>query len=721
MLTTPRAPTIAALLLAQADARGDWTAYRYLHDGESESRSITYAELELEARAVAARLQQCAVAGDRALILAEDAIDFIRAFMGCQLARVIAVPVSPPFPSQRGRRVETLRVIAQSCGARVVLTSWPREFQARVESVAPELGELRWIAVDEVPAQAAAEFRPELVAPEDVAFLQYTSGSTSMPKGVMVTHDMLMHNEAYIDRANDVREDDVMVSWLPLFHDMGLIGAVLPPLYSGMQTVFMSPSAFARRPLNWLLAMSNYRATVTAAPDSAYRLCVEKITPEERAELDLRSWRLALNGAEPLLPSTLEAFAATFGSCGFRASSWYPTYGLAECTLMATGPKAGAGATTLRVDADALRAGQAVPGKDKLIVGCGRAIMHRRVEIVDPASHQRAEPGTVGEIWIAGPDVARGYWNLPEESERVFGATLADTGEGPFLRSGDLGFMREDELYVTGRLKDVIIVGGRNHYPQDIEATVLSVHSSLVDGACVACSVEREGRERVVVIAEMKGGRLRRGVDVEAVAARIRSAVASEHGIAVAEVALVDRKSVPRTSSGKLQRRACRAAFERGELSRAQSYGSDGEVQAGPSVQERRRTLRGLLIEQIEAVLRVSSDTVDTTVPFQELGLDSLMTAELRERLETALGERVSPTMFFAHPTTDRLVEQLLDQMIPVEAGPQAVAPPPAAAPPAAAPPASAPPADDLAQLDEQELAEVLATEIRALETAIER
>ena len=728
MLTTPRGPTIAALLRGQADDRGAETVYRYLPDGECETRSITYAELEREARAVAARLQQSATAGDRALILAEDAIDFIRAFMGCQLARVIAVPVSPPFPSQRGRRVETLRAIARNCGARAVLTRWPPEFRARVEAVAPEMGDLQWIAVDEVPTHAAAEFRPQLVGPDDVSFLQYTSGSTSVPKGVVVTHRMLVHNEVYIDRANDVRREDIMVSWLPLFHDMGLIGAVLPPLYSGIQTVFMPPSAFARRPLSWLAAISRYRATVTAAPDSAYRLCVEKITPEERAELDLRSWRLALNGAEPLSASTLTAFVETFGPCGFDRRTWYPTYGLAECTLMATGPEAGAGATTLTVQAEALRDGQAIVGDSKVIVGCGKAIMHRRVEIVDPNTCRRVEAGTVGEIWLAGPDVAGGYWNLPEESERVFGAVLADTGDGPFLRSGDLGFMRGDELFITGRLKDVIIVGGRNHYPQDIEATVLSVDSSLVDGACAACSIERDGRELVVVVAELVGGRLRRGVDVEELARRIGSAVASEHGIAIAEVALVNRKSVPRTSSGKLQRSACRAAFERGELSRAQTYTLDGDVLDLPSAEERRQTLRRLLVGQIEAVLRVSSDTVNTTLPFQELGLDSLMTAELRERLETALGERLSPTMFFAHPTTDRLVAQLLDQMAPVASG----APPVAGDAPTVASGAPQPEApyrepavpageDDLAELDEQQLADMLADEIGGLESAMKR
>jgi acyl-CoA synthetase (AMP-forming)/AMP-acid ligase II/acyl carrier protein len=718
MPTSPRAPTIAAVLRAQADRRGAVTAYRYLEDGESETRSITYSELEIEARAVAARLQETAQRGDRALIMSDDSIDFVRAFMGCQLAGVIAVPVSPPFPSQRGRRVETLRAIGHNCGARIMLTSWPQEFRDRVQGVAPELGDLRWIAVDEVPTSAAAEFRDHSVRADDVSFLQYTSGSTSTPRGVIVTHDMLAHNEAYIQRATDVDEHDIMVSWLPLFHDMGLIGGVLPSVYSGLQTVLMPPVAFARRPLNWLQAISRYRATVTAAPDSAYRLCVEKIDEEERAQLDLGSWRLALNGAEPLAASTLEAFVETFGPCGFDRRSWYPTYGLAECTLMATAPEPGAGAKTLAVQSEALRSGRMTPGEDKVILGCGKPTMHRRIELVDPDTARCVEAGMVGEIWIAGPDVARAYWGLPDESGRVFEAQLAGTGEGPFLRSGDLGFMWDGELYVTGRLKDVIIVGGRNHYPQDIEATVLSVHRSLVDGACAAFTVPRDGRERVVVVAEMVGARLRRGVDLEELARRITSAVASEHGIALAEVALVNRKSVPRTSSGKVQRRACCAAFEAGGLSRAQTCTLDGDVVELPSPEERRRTLRRLLVEQIESVLRVSSHTTDTTVPFQELGLDSLMTAELRERLEAALGQRLSPTMFFAHPTTDRLVQQLLDQVAPLPDEP------PVAATPSAVPAAPAPqvePDDDLAQLDEEELAGVLAEEIRGLETAIRR
>jgi acyl-CoA synthetase (AMP-forming)/AMP-acid ligase II/acyl carrier protein len=531
---------------------------------------------------------------------------------------------------------------------------------------------------------------------------------------------MVMHNQAYIERGLAWTADDIIVNWMPLFHDMGLIGSVLPTLYAGGQGVFMSPTAFAKRPLNWLRALARYRATIGVSPDSGFRLCIEKTTPQERAELDLRSWRIAGNGAEPVASATLDAFVEAFAQAGFKASNWFVTYGLAECTLMTTGPRPGTGATRLGVRAAELLDGSIVEGDDKIIVGCGRPTMHRRVEIVDPTTCLPLREDVVGEIWIGGPDVASHYWERPEASERTFGATLAGSGDGPFLRSGDLGFVHDDELFIAGRLKDVIIIGGRNHYPHDIEATVASIDAPLVKGACAAFSVQCDERERVVVVAEMLPARSRLGVDVEDVAREVRSAIASEHGIP-AEVALVDRKSVPKTSSGKLQRAACRASFERGELGRADSYDPGGNVVEPRSADERRRALRRVVVEQIESVLSLSSGELDTSAAFQDSGIDSLKAAELRERLEVALGERLSPTLFFAHPTTDLLVERLLDQMIAPEpalgASPRSCSTPV----PHTAVSLGEPEQRDPGQLGERELAAALADEIDAVGRILER
>jgi acyl-CoA synthetase (AMP-forming)/AMP-acid ligase II len=566
MPTTPKASTMAALLCSQAHARGSASVYTYLADGHDETRSLTFVELYLHASAVAARLQRSLDPGDRALIMADDPIEFIRAFMGCQLAGVIAVPAARPFPTYGGKRIATLQAIAANCGARAILTGNSADFRERVVDVAPGLGALEWIAVEQVDEELAAEFRARRVHAHDVSFLQYTSGSTSTPKGVVVTHDALMHNQELLYRSFSYGRDDVVASWLPLFHDMGLIGTVFPALYTGIQTVMMPPLVFVQQPARWLRTITRYGATVSGSADFGYAMCARRIAPEEREGLDLSSWRLAFSGAEPVRAATLDAFSEAFGPYGFDRRSWFPCYGLAECTLMATGGEPGTGAKRLAVQSGALREGLVAQGGEQTLIGCGMERLHRRVEIVDPVTRRRSGPGVVGEIWLAGPDVCAGYWERPEESNETFGARLTDSGDGPFLRTGDLGFMHDGELYVTGRLKDVLIVGGRNHYPQDLETTVEASHDAIQSGGCVAFALERDGREQVVVVAELQPARARVGVRLADLARGVRAAVSARHGITVDEVMLVERKSVPKTTSGKLQRAACRAAFERGEL-----------------------------------------------------------------------------------------------------------------------------------------------------------
>jgi Acyl-CoA synthetases (AMP-forming)/AMP-acid ligases II len=557
---TPKTQTLAELIALRAAENGPAVAYRFLPDGEHESLALTYAELERQVRALAAVLAEHTTPGDRALILAPDADDFIRGFLACQYAGLIAVPVYPPMPFTG--RPGTLGAIARDCAPAVVLAAVAEDYRRFVLDGAPELARVPWIdatAPDPARLAAAEGFTPLPRTPEDISFLQYTSGSTALPKGVMVTNSALMHQEELLHEVGEFSTESVIVTWLPLFHDMGLIGNVLAGLYAGCQTVVMPPLAFVKRPIRWLRAISTYRATVSGGPNFAYELCVRRVRPQERDGLDLSSLRIAFNGAEPIRAATLEAFAETYRPYGFDERAIFPCYGLAEATLMGTGSYVGGGAVTLDVDRVALQEGRLVKGGGHRIVGSGVPRVHRRLEIVDPDTRLRVPPGTVGEIWLAGPDITAGYWARPDETEYTFNARIADTGEGPFLRTGDLGVLDGDQLYVTGRIKDLIIVAGRNLYPQDIEATAETAHPLIRQGCVAAFGAELDGEERLVVVAEIKPARDEE--ELAEVRAAVRQAVAAAHAVRPEEVVLVRPGAVPKTSSGKLQRRACRAAW----------------------------------------------------------------------------------------------------------------------------------------------------------------
>ncbi|MFI7670154.1 fatty acyl-AMP ligase [Nocardia sp. NPDC049526] len=562
-----RAATFLSLLEHRGERQGSSIAYRFLADGSDEGESLTFAELDCYGRAIGAHIQESAERGDRALILAPDGYDFCRAFVACQYANVIAVPAYPPFPAGSGQRVQTLRSIARNCRPRVVLAAGAAADRDAVVAVVPELATARWLVVDRVVPGDATRFVPTTVVPEDISFLQYTSGSTSEPKGVVITHDALMHNERLIASGADLSEADIGVSWLPLYHDMGLIGNLLGVVYTATPGVFMSPMAFLHRPARWLQAITKYRATISGAPNFAYDLCVRRISEQERAELDLSSWKLAFSGAEPVRAETLDAFARAFGPYGFDPRAWYPCYGLAESTVMVSGAGGPSlGAVRRRVAKDALAQGRFEETADAdytEMVGCGTARLHRSIVIADPVTLRRCADGEVGEIWAAGPDIGRGYWGRPEESEHVFGAHLADTGEGPFLRTGDLGVLRAGELFVTGRLKDLIIIAGRNHYPQDIEATVEAIHPNV--RSSIVFTFGADGAEKLAVVAETTTRKPEEQVRIERL---IRSAVSANHGLRAHRIVLVKPNSVPRTSSGKPRRSACRTAFQRGELVR---------------------------------------------------------------------------------------------------------------------------------------------------------
>ncbi len=563
--------TLAEILQVRAATKPDDLLYLFLIDGEAEGPRLTNGGADLAARAIALALRDLAEPGDRALLLYDPGIDFIPAFFGCQYAGVIPVPVCPPRLDRLVQSWQTLANVTADCRPRVVLTtselagSLAHGFANDLTCDTP-----RWLATDQIDPTSARSWRQPTLDPDAIALLQYTSGSTALPKGVMVSHANLMHNSRTIATAVEHRGPDCGVCWMPLYHDFALIGGVLQGVFvDDAFVVLMSPLAMVQRPFRWLQAVSRYPTVTSGGPNFAYDLCVQRITAEQKATLDLSHWKVAGIGSEPISAGTMARFAAAFAQCGFVPEAFYPTYGLAEGTLMVTGGVQRARPTVRTVSAKSLEQGQACAASAdaagaRSIVGCGHPWLGQDVAIVHPESLVRCPDGTVGEIWVRGPSVAQGYWNQPEETERTFRARLSDGGAGPFLRTGDLGFVHDGELFVTGRLKDVLVIRGRNHYPQDIEATVQSLHSALRADGGAAFEIGCDGEARLVVVQEVARRAL--DVDVATLAGDIRQAIAERHDLQLHDIKFLAPGSLPRTTSGKVQRHACRAAYERGTL-----------------------------------------------------------------------------------------------------------------------------------------------------------
>jgi acyl-CoA synthetase (AMP-forming)/AMP-acid ligase II len=540
--------TLVALAAEAARRRAEQPLYTFMADGEAETASITCAELDRRARAIAAHLQARGARGERVLLLFPPGLDYIAAFFGCVYAGALAVPAYPPLNERQAARVHSM---AADAAARFVLSL------ASVASWARTLGlgqDLEWVTTSDLPLAAAADWRDPGTRADDAAFIQYTSGSTAAPKGVVLTHASLLHNLGLIAERFGLREGSATVSWLPPYHDLGLIGQILVPLYRGMRAYLMPPEAFLIRPLRWLTAISRTRAELAGGPNFAYDVCARKVTEAERAALDLSHWRVAYNAAEPVRAETLDRFTRAFAGCGFDRSAFYPCYGLAEATLVVSFSDPAGPPVVRSFGAESARP----------LVGCGRSAPDQRIAIVDPATRRPCAAGQVGEIWVSGPSVAAGYWGQPAATEETFRARLADSGEGPFLRTGDLGFLSEEELFVTGRLKDLIIIRGRNHHPEDIELTVAESHPDLRPGCGTAFGVEHDGEERLVVVQEARArnGALRE----EEIFGAIRDAVARDHGLAVHGIVLLAPGTVPKTSSGKVRRRASKEVFLQGRL-----------------------------------------------------------------------------------------------------------------------------------------------------------
>jgi len=666
LLLPSKVSTIWELLRHRASNVSGRAAFTFLQDGEAEL-SLTYSELDKRAKTIAVHLHSLARAGDRVLLLCPPGPDYVSAFLGCTYAGMTAVLAYPP---RRNRNLHRIEGIVADAEATVALTT--ASTLVRLETQFAEhanLKALRWLAVDDMAGDAATDWQEPDDSGNNLTVIQYTSGATGAPKGVMLTHRNLLHNATLMYEACHHTPDDKYLSWLPLFHDMGFMSGIMLPLLGGLPVVLMAPATFLQRPIRWLQAISDFGATISGAPNFAYDLCVRKITLEQRAALDLSRWTAAFNGAEPISADTLHRFADAFAMCGFRPQAFFPCYGLAEAALMVSGgPRIGTPVIeTIR--AEALECNQFIPSTTeeksmRTIVGCGQTLPTQKIVIVNHETRVECSADEVGEIWVTGPSIAKGYWNKPEITEATFQARLAN-GAGPFLRTGDLGLLRKGELFVTGRLKDLIILQGLNHYPQDIELTVRNCHPALEAKSGAAFSIQidgAEGQEGLGVVQEID----RHQQQLDDIFKAIQAAVAEEHEIELAAIALVKLGSIPKTSSGKIRREACRTAFLKGELNVVKQWLADsrGNKTAKSSNQDNgapepslesssftAAAIQAWLVSHLAQQLNVDPESIDVSSRFTRYGLSSLEAVSITGDLEDVLGRRISPTLLYDYPT----------------------------------------------------------------------
>lgn len=581
------------LLRDRAEHKPDQLAYRFLADGETSQQTLTYLQLHQQAVQIASYLQSFLSPGDRVLVVYpySAGLEFIAAFFGCLYAGAIAVTDNPPVSPQAIVKLQT-RLESSQCRAilstKALIEQLKIQFSVEKEEETRRGTSLRWVATDDLLAQnLAIDWQEPPINGDTVAFLQYTSGSTGTPKGVIVTHGNVLHNSAIIYKAFGHHNNSKGLIWLPLFHDMGLIGGVVQPLYGSFPVTLMSPVALVQKPFRWLEAISEYQATTSGGPNFAYDLVCRTATPEKLEQLDLSSWDVAFSGAEPVRWDTLKRFAEIFGPCGFKPEAFYPCYGMAETTLFISGGHKHQTPNILWVDPVALEHNQVIQTqetslannpqsrKTRSLVSCGFPWLGDEVMIVDPQELTPRDADQVGEILVSGKGVGLGYWDKPEDTETTFRVYVE--GRGPYLRTGDLGFLQDGELYITGRIKDMMILWGRNRYPQEIEATLDTCHPAIRAGHSAAFSVETELGEQLIIAAEIER-RYLRNLNVEEVVNAIRQAIAEQNTVDVFAIVLLKTTTIPKTTSGKIQRRACRTKFLEGSLDSVGQWRLDTET-----------------------------------------------------------------------------------------------------------------------------------------------
>jgi 8-amino-7-oxononanoate synthase len=666
----PEPDTVTGIVRHHVERTPDQLAYRFLTGLKGESESWSYQDLDLRARAIGGRLQRESLRSKPVLLLLPPGLEYVAGFLGCLYAGAIAVPAYPPDMGRLGQAMPRLAAIARDARAQWALVDEEQRRSIESDPVGEDalgIDNFHWLSTADCGTSDAEAWQDPGTAPGSLAFLQYTSGSTSTPKGVMVSHENLVANLRAIHLMMRHDRDSVLVSWLPPYHDMGLIGGILTPLYGGIPAHLMAPKTFIQRPFLWLETISKVRATTAIAPNFGFEYCMRRIAPEQLAQLDLSSWRLALNGAEPVRADTLDRFADRFSACGFDRRALLPCYGLAEATLLVSGADADRAPQVSAFDAGELEAGRsglAAPGaRSARLVGCGPAADRIGLAIIDPETRRRLPTGRIGEIWVSGPSVARGYWRNPEGTRETFQALIDGEGDTRFLRTGDLGFEHAGQLHIVGRMKDVVIVQGRNHYPQDIELTVERTDPAIRAGSGAVFGVDIDGAEEMVVAYEVDAHRIE---DTGALIARLRSAIARVHDVSPHAVLLLRRGTVGKTTSGKIQRQGCKQAFVSLDLPiiaasvLRDSASSMTSAAAQPASEDRTS-----ILERIANALDTSTGLRGRG--FAELGLDYPGLLALVQELERTLGRSISMGKLLQEPSVDFLLSLLEDDATDTE------------------------------------------------------
>ena len=659
------AATLVDVLRGHARQRGSQTAFTWLADVDPlpgfRPNSLTFQSLDARSSAIASYLIEHGHAQNPVLLLYPPGLDFICAFLGCLYAGAVAVPLYPSHPKRPDPRIDA---IAADAGATTALV--PDATRRARAGHSESLGRLQLIGSGDL-TEIPSNWRAPSIDPQSIAYLQYTSGSTSSPKGVMVSHANLIANLKMCEYGWGASPQSVMVDWLPHFHDMGLIGGILTGIFTGFSTYKMAPATFLRNPTGWLQAVSTRRGTIIGAPNFAYELCIRKANDDALRCLDLSSLEVAYCGAEPIHAATVSRFCGTFSSCGFKADSFRPTYGLAEATVLVCIRTASDPLRIEELDAEALSRNGVVParlpGSTYRAVGCGQSkLLDGIARIVNPASREPLDENQIGEIWAAGPHIAQGYWQDDEATTETFRAYASD-GKGPYLRTGDLGFIRHGDVFITGRIKDLIIIRGRNVYPQDLEASAERSHAAIKLGAAIAFSIDGDIEPQVVLALELE--RESRNANIEEIASAIRKVIAAEHSVHVHTIVFLRPAGAPRTSSGKVQRRLCRELFV---LNKLDELGRHVLEENNPPLVAQRASptsLASAIKREICRVLSISTDNTLLNGPLSALGLDSLMIVDIKTAIEVSFGTTLPVEGFFDGWTIDQFVQRSRAAPIP--------------------------------------------------------